>query len=79
MAITIIPIPPNHCNIALQNNIALGVVSKLFIIVDPVVVIPDILSKKLSVIPKSRFENIKGRHPNIDILSQDKAVNRKAC
>ena len=64
---------------ALHNKIPLGVFSKLEIIVEPVVVIPDILSKKASVIDNSIVENIKGRDPKIAILSQDKAVNKKAC
>ena len=61
MAITIIPIPPNHCNIALHNKIPFGVDSRFEIIVEPVVVIPDILSKNASVIESSIVENIKGK------------------
>ena len=49
------------------------------IIVDPVVVIPDILSKKASVIESSIVENINGKDPKIAILNQDKAVNKNAC
>ena len=49
IAITTIPIPPNHCIIALHNKILLGLLSKSEIIVAPVVVIPDILSKKASL------------------------------
>ena len=74
----IIPIPPSHCNIALHRRIDFGTASKFTIIVDPVVVIPDILSKKESVIDKFKFENIKGNDPNTAIVIQDKAVNRKA-
>ena len=48
-------------------------------IVDPVVVIPDILSKKALVKEKFKSENIKGIEPNTAILSQDNAVSRKAC
>ena len=48
-------------------------------IVDPVVVIPDILSKKESTNDKSRLENKKGIDPKIAILNQDKVVNRNAC
>ena len=51
-----IPIPPSHCKIALQISILFGAASKFIIIVDPVVVIPDILSKKESVKFRSRFE-----------------------
>jgi hypothetical protein len=79
MAITIIPIPPSHWSIARQSNILFGVISKLDNIVEPVVVIPDILSKKESVNDKFRFEKIKGNDPKIAILNQDKAVNKKAC
>ena len=53
--------------------------SKSEIIVDPVVVIPDILSKKESVIESSIVENINGKDPKIAILNQDKAVNKNAC
>ena len=48
-------------------------------IVDPVVVIPDILSKKAFVIEKLTLEKIKGRDPKIAILNHDKEVNKKAC
>ena len=65
IAITIIPIPPNHWSIALQLKIALGVSDKLLIIVAPVVVIPDILSKKASVKDRFKSENINGIEPNI--------------
>ena len=37
------------------------------------------LSKKESVIDNSRVEKIKGKEPNIAILSQESAVNKKAC
>ena len=79
IAITIIPIPPNHWSIARHKSIDLGALSKLEIIVDPVVVIPDILSKKESVIESSRVEKIKGKEPNIAILNQERAVNKNAC
>ena len=44
-----------------------GAFSKSEIIVDPVVVIPDILSKKASVIESSIVENINGKDPKIAI------------
>ena len=56
-----------------------GVFSKFEIIVDPVVVIPDMLSKKASVIESSIVENINGKDPKIAILNHDKAVNKNAC
>jgi hypothetical protein len=37
------------------------------------------LSKKALVNEKSSLEKIKGNEPNIAILNQDKAVNKKAC
>jgi len=46
--------------------------------VEPVVVIPDILSKKESVIDKSNIEKINGKLANIAIDIQDRAVNKKA-
>ena len=78
MAITIIPIPPSHWRIALQKSIALGESFKFVIMVEPVVVIPDMLSKIASVIDNSRFEKINGNDPNIAMLIQDKDVNKKA-
>ena len=56
-----------------------GELSRSVIIVEPVVVIPDILSKKESTKDKSRFDNKNGIHPKIAILSQDNVVNKKAC
>ena len=48
-------------------------------IVDPVVVIPDMLSKNAFVKEKFKSEKIKGREPKIATLNQDKAVRRNAC
>ena len=79
MAITIIPIPPSHWRIALQKRIPFGIFSKFGIMVDPVVVIPDILSKKALVIENSILEKINGRDPKIAMLNQDKDVNKNAC
>ena len=64
---------------ALQNNIPFGALFKSSIIVEPVVVIPDMLSKKASVSVNSKFENIKGKQPKHAILIQAKDVNKKAC
>ena len=47
--------------------------------VDPVVVIPDMLSKKALVTDNSISRKNKGRDPKMAILNQDKAVNKKAC
>ena len=78
IAITIIPIPPNHCNIALHKSIAFGASFKLVIIVDPVVVIPDILSKNALVKLNSMLEKIKGNEPKKAMLNQLKAVSKNA-
>ena len=48
-------------------------------IVDPVVVIPDILSKNASINERLRLDNKKGIQPIIAILNQDNVVKRKAC
>jgi hypothetical protein len=53
--------------------------SRFEMIVEPVVVIPDMLSKKAFVKEKFALENTKGNDPNIAILNQDNAVNKKAC
>tara|TARA_B100000427_G_scaffold178181_1_gene148330 strand:+ start:404 stop:622 length:219 start_codon:yes stop_codon:yes gene_type:complete len=63
---------------ALHKRIALGAEFKSLIIVEPVVVIPDILSKKESVILKFNSEKTKGSEPKIAILNQDRAVKRNA-
>ena len=79
IAITIIPIPPNHWSSALHNRIAFGMSSKFEIIVDPVVVVPDMLSKNALVKENSTLEKINGSDPKIAILNHDKDVNKKAC
>ena len=56
-----------------------GVLSRLVIIVDPVVVIPDMLSKKASTKDRFRLESKNGKHPKIAILNHDKVVRRKTC
>ena len=45
-----IPKPPIHCVIARQKRIPCGIDSMLFIMVAPVLLNPDIVSKKASVI-----------------------------
>ena len=65
--------------IPLNNNIALGELFRSIIIVDPVVVIPDMLSKKASVTDSFSSEKINGMEPKTAILNQDKAVNKNAC
>ena len=78
IAITIIPIPPSHWRMARQSNMLFGAISKLTITVEPVVVIPDILSKKASVIFKFKLENTNGKEPKMAILNHESAVNKKA-
>ena len=56
-----------------------GLLSRFVIIVDPVVVMPDMLSKKASVTLSSSSEKTKGNDPKTAILTQDKAVNKNAC
>ena len=75
----IIPIPPNHCRIARHSNILFGISSKFEIIVEPVVVIPDMLSKKAFINEKFKSEKTNGNDPNIATLSHESAVNKKAC
>ena len=79
IAITTIPIPPSHCRRDRQISIAFGALFKSCIIVDPVVVIPDMLSKKASLKVSSRFEKINGSYPKMAILVQEREVNKKAC
>ena len=54
-AITIIPSPPNHCSIALHSNIPAGISLSPVMTVAPVVVSPDIDSKKASVYVATAF------------------------
>ena len=49
------------------------------ITVEPVVVIPDMLSKNASLIEKSKLANMKGIEPNIAIDNQAKVEKRKVC
>ena len=79
VAITIIPIPPSHCIIALQIKMLFGDESKSKITVDPVVVIPDILSKKASLKDNFKLESINGKLPNIAMLTHANTENKKAC
>ena len=49
IAMTMMPMPPSHCSSARHNKIPVVRPSSPVITVDPVVVIPDIASKKASV------------------------------
>ena len=57
----------------------LGISLKFEIIVEPVVVIPDILSKKALVTVKFKSEKMNGKEPKIATLNHESAVRRKAC
>ena len=78
IAISIIPMPPSHWSIARHKSIPLGALSRSVIIVDPVVVIPDILSKKASVKFKLSSEKINGKEPKIAIDNHVSAVKINA-
>lgn len=56
-----------------------GAISKSIIIVEPVVVIPDIASKKASVKLKFSWENANGSEANAVKTTQLKVVSIKAC
>ena len=56
IAITIIPIPPSHCNKDLQTNVPFDAFSTSGKIVDPVVVIPETLSKRRILRNYSRLQ-----------------------
>ena len=73
------PIPPSHCSIARHKRIPLGVLSRVVITVDPVVVNPDIDSKKESVKLNEASENAKGSAAKNIIASQLTVVKTKAC
>ena len=79
IAITTIPIPPNHCIIALQRRILLGLLSKSEIIVAPVVVIPDILSKNASLKLKFCVDSKNGKLPKHATINQAKEENKNVC
>tara|TARA_B110000211_G_C14076011_1_gene552084 strand:- start:2807 stop:3019 length:213 start_codon:yes stop_codon:yes gene_type:complete len=64
---------------ALHNSILLGDSSKFKIIVDPVVVIPDMLSKNASLIEKSTVDKRKGKLPNTAIANQARVEKINVC
>ena len=71
--------PPSHCIIALHKRILFGLLSKSEIIVAPVVVMPDILSKKASLKLKSCVDNKNGKLPKVATISHAKEENKKVC
>ena len=76
IAITTIPIPPNHCIIALHNKILFGLLSKSEITVAPVVVIPDILSKNASLKLKFSVESRNGKLPKTATINHAREENK---
>ena len=74
----IIPIPPNHCRSDLQIKIPSDKSSRLYITVEPVVVIPLTDSKKASVYVRFDDVYIKGSDPNIEMIIQEEIVKTKA-
>ena len=70
IAKTIIPIPPNQCVILLQKIILSGRDSISFITVDPVVVYPDIVSKKILENDVIEPVDIYGTIPERTIINQ---------
>jgi hypothetical protein len=79
IAITIIPTPPNHCNNARQSRIPGGALFKPIITVDPVVVMPDIDSKKASAMLRLSPEKTKGKAPTAATATQLIVVSKNAC
>ena len=63
IAMTMIPRPPSHCRMPRHKRIPGGAVSRPVITVEPVVVIPDIASKKASVKLISSSEKMNGSDP----------------
>ena len=61
---TTMPNPPSHCIIALQNRMPWVCWSTFFKIVEPVVVNPEMVSKKASVMLSIEPLNKKGSIPN---------------
>ena len=61
---TMMPKPPNHCITLRQNSMPCGCESMLFMIVAPVVVNPDIDSKKASVTLSMAPVKMNGSMPN---------------
>ena len=78
IAITIIPTPPSHCIIALHSSILFGDASKFVTTVEPVVVIPDMLSKKASLNEKLISERMNGNAPNTAIAIHAKVEKKKS-
>ncbi len=79
MATTMMPMPPNHCSIPRHRFRPTGSVSSRVKTVDPVVVSPDIASKKASTKRASVAPSTKGMAPKIGKTSQTPVVSRNVC
>ncbi len=79
MATTMMPMPPNHCSIERQSSSPSGSASSPENTVEPVVVIPDIASKKASTGRASISPSTKGRAPKNGNAIQIRVVSRKVC
>ncbi len=77
-AMTMMPMPPSHCSNARHKRMPAGASSSPVITVAPVVVIPDMASKKASVKLRFRSAKAKGRAAKQAITSQLRVVSRKA-
>jgi len=64
---------------ARHSNILFGAPSKSSITVEPVVVIPDMLSKNESLIDKFNVEKINGKLPKTATANQANVEKRKVC
>ena len=77
-AMTMMPTPPSHWRIARHSRIPGGASSRPTMMVAPVVVTPDMDSKKASVTLSSSSEKAKGKAPKTAITSQARLVMTKA-
>ena len=78
MEIKMMPMPPSHCSMARQIRMPGGSTSRSAITVAPVVVTPDIASKKASVNVSGISVNSNGSVPNSGITIHASVVTRKA-
>ena len=78
IAMTMMPMPPSHCSKARHSKIPFGAVSSVVITVEPVVVMPDIASKKESVKLNPNSENANGSAENVVNTSQLPVVRMNA-
>ena len=77
-AMTMMPIPPNHCSKARHRRMPGAARSRSVSTVAPVVVIPDMDSNTASVKDRLRSAKAKGRAPKMAMTSQLSVVSRNA-